>query len=216
MACGVSGGSPAIVGTSTGMAPYEMSCCDRAPAWSLVRGTSTRQPNNGLDSHHDSLSRCLTTSPTTTRASPTIADASRSTVSSVDTTVYCCVVVPSTVTATGVSARRPCSMRAAATLPMDLPQLSRIRVPLAAASAGQSGSFASGPASMMCTAEVFLSVTGAPAYAGTASTDEIPGTSSKGTLALAHASASCAYAQNSVGSPAKTRTTRRPSFADAR
>ena len=89
-------------------------------------------------------------------------------------------------------------------------------VPPAAASTGQSGSRASGPASITCTAEVFLSVTGTPAYAGTASTDEMPGTSSNGTFAFAHASASCAYAQNNVGSPANTRTTRRPSFAAAR
>ena len=41
---------------------------DSEPACSLVRGTSTRQPNSGLVSNHDSVSRRSTTSPTTVTA----------------------------------------------------------------------------------------------------------------------------------------------------
>ena len=41
---GLRGGSTEIVGTSDGMAPCSRSRSDISPAWSLVRGTSTRQP----------------------------------------------------------------------------------------------------------------------------------------------------------------------------
>ena len=52
--CGVRGGSTAIVGTSSGTAPYSRSRCDTTAACSLVRGTRTRQPNSGLVSNQDS------------------------------------------------------------------------------------------------------------------------------------------------------------------
>ena len=57
---GVRGGSTAIVGTSTGTAPYARSRSLIAPACSLVRGTSTFQPYSGRDSHQDSRSRSVT------------------------------------------------------------------------------------------------------------------------------------------------------------
>ena len=41
---GLRGGSTAIVGTSTGTAPYARSRSLISPAWSFVRGTSTRHP----------------------------------------------------------------------------------------------------------------------------------------------------------------------------
>ncbi|CFE38814.1 Uncharacterised protein [Mycobacterium tuberculosis] len=41
---GLRGGSTAMVGTSTGSAPYDVSRSLISPAWSLVRGTNTVQP----------------------------------------------------------------------------------------------------------------------------------------------------------------------------
>ena len=52
--CGVRGGSTAIVGTCSGTAPQACSRLITSPACSLVRGTSTRQPNSGLVSNQDS------------------------------------------------------------------------------------------------------------------------------------------------------------------
>ena len=46
-----------MVGTSSGTAPYSRSRSETADACSLVRGTSTRQPNSGLVSYQDSR-RC--------------------------------------------------------------------------------------------------------------------------------------------------------------
>src|SRR3954471_22226443 len=60
---GLRGGSTAIVGTSTGTAPYARSRSLISPAWSLVRGTSTRQPNSGRLSHQESLARLSTAAP---------------------------------------------------------------------------------------------------------------------------------------------------------
>ena len=70
-----------------------------------MRGTSTSQPNSGLVSNHDSVSRMVTVDPTTAstgkRPSAIVAAAAPSVV----TTVRCSVLVPRSVTATGVSAR---------------------------------------------------------------------------------------------------------------
>ncbi len=85
-----------------------------------MRGTSTRQPNSGLVSNHESFSRSATVSPTTVivggvrRARFT----SAATRSSVDTTVRCSVVVPRCVSSTGVSALRPAATSALATSPI--------------------------------------------------------------------------------------------------
>ena len=70
-----------------------------------MRGTRTRQPNSGLVSNHDSVSRRSTTSPTTVTAGGLIraARASAAIRSSVETTVVCSVVVPARVISTGVS-----------------------------------------------------------------------------------------------------------------
>ena len=102
--CGVRGGSTEMVGTTAAWAPC---CSSRAivePDCSLVRGTSTSQPNSGLVSNHDSVSRMVTVDPTTAstgkRPSAIVAAAAPSVV----TTVRCSVLVPRSVTATGVSA----------------------------------------------------------------------------------------------------------------
>ncbi len=114
---GVRGGSTEIVGTSSGTAPYDWSCSDSPAACSLVRGTRTRQPNSGLFSNHDRRSRVPTASPTTISAGSAMPACLRSAASlpSEDTTVYCSVVVPLWVTATGVVSGLPPAMRA---LPM--------------------------------------------------------------------------------------------------
>jgi hypothetical protein len=93
-----------MVGTSSGTAPYSRSRTDSEAACSLVRGTSTRQPNSGLVSNHDRVSRRFTTSPTTVTAGGLIfaALASAEIESSVEITVDWSVVVPTRVIATGV------------------------------------------------------------------------------------------------------------------
>ena len=87
--CGLRGGSTEIVGTSSGTAPKPRSRAESAPACSLVRGTSTRQPNSGLVSNHDSVSRRSTTGPTTVMAGGAIpaARASAAMCASVETIV---------------------------------------------------------------------------------------------------------------------------------
>ncbi len=143
MGAAVRGGSTAIVGTSSGLAPCERSRSDRIAACSFVRGTSTVQPNSARDSHQDSLLRPVTAAPmeiTTEGAFPTTGAASASIRSRVEATVRWSVVVPSTVTDTGVSPARPCSTSAAATLPTSLETAVTTRVPGAWASAAQSRS----------------------------------------------------------------------------
>ena len=110
------GGSTEMVGTTAACAPW---CSSRAivePDCSLVRGTSTSQPNSGLVSNHDSVSRMVTVDPTTAstgkRPSAIVADAAPRVV----TTVRCSVLVPRSVTATGVSASRPAATRASSDL----------------------------------------------------------------------------------------------------
>src|SRR5450432_1885651 len=112
--CGVRGGSTAIVGTSSGTAPYSRSRCDTTAACSLVRGTSTRQPNSGLVSNHDSRSRAATTSPTIAMAEPLVlaSDTPAALRSgpirpSVDTTVCWALVVPSQVMANLAASGQP-------------------------------------------------------------------------------------------------------------
>ncbi len=143
MGAAVRGGSTAIVGTSSGLAPCERSRSDRIAACSLVRGTSTVQPNSARDSHQDSLLRAATAAPidiTTQVAFAMTGAASDSIRSRVEETVRWSVVVPSTVTDTGVSPARPCSTSAAATLPISFETAVTTRVPGAWASATQSTS----------------------------------------------------------------------------
>ena len=54
-----------MVGTTSLVAPYADRRAVIEPAWSLVRGTRTFQPNSGLVSNHDSCSRRPTVEPTT-------------------------------------------------------------------------------------------------------------------------------------------------------
>ena len=129
--CGVRGGSTEIVGTSSGTAPYERSWSDSDAACSLVRGTSTRQPNSGLVSNQDSLSRQPTISPTTISEGASRCLVSAATRASVEATVYCSVVVPMEVTATGVESERPAATRPLATSPMvfSAPMITRVAAP---------------------------------------------------------------------------------------
>lgn len=113
--CGVRGGSTEIVGTSSGTAPYPRSWSDSDAACSFVRGTSTRQPNSGLVSNQDSLSRQLTTFPTMIRAGASMPLVSDASFCSVETTVSCSVVVPRLVIAAGVESGRPAATRPFAT-----------------------------------------------------------------------------------------------------
>ena len=70
--CGVRGGSTAIVGTSSGTAPYSRSRSETTEACSLVRGTSTRQPNSGLVSYQENLFCAAAAAPTTATAPPRV------------------------------------------------------------------------------------------------------------------------------------------------
>ncbi len=97
----------------------------------MVRGTSTRQPNSGLVSNQDNWSRQPTTSPTTIREGGSRCLVSGATRASVEETVYCSVVVPIEVTATGVESARPAAIRPLATSPMvfSAPMITRVAAP---------------------------------------------------------------------------------------
>ena len=85
------------------------------PACSLVRGTRTRQPNSGLVSNHDSVSRRSTTGPTTVTAGGVIfaARASAAMRASVETTVSWVVSVPVRSSRPGCSSSRPAAISSA-------------------------------------------------------------------------------------------------------
>ena len=115
--CGVRGGSTAIVGTSSGTAPYSRSWSETTDACSLVRGTSTRQPNSGLVSNQDSRFLAAAASPTTAMAPPlVVATVTPAAFRSgpmrprVVTTVCWSVVVPSQVMANGVASGQPAAI----------------------------------------------------------------------------------------------------------
>jgi hypothetical protein len=59
-----------MVGTCSGTAPRARSRSDTPSACSLVRGTSTRQPNSGLVSNQDRVRCAATPSPMTATAGP--------------------------------------------------------------------------------------------------------------------------------------------------
>src|SRR6516165_9963300 len=112
--CGVRGGSTAIVGTSSGTAPYSRSRSETTEACSLVRGTSTRQPNSSLVSYQESRLPAAAASPTTATALPRVvatvtpaALRSGPIRPSVVVTVCWSVVVPSQVIANGVASGQP-------------------------------------------------------------------------------------------------------------
>src|ERR1700761_145756 len=115
--CGVRGGSTAMVGTSSGTAPYSRSRSETTDACSLVRGTSTRQPNSGLVSYQDILLFAAAASPTTATAPPRVvatvtpaAFRSGPIRPSVVATVCWSVVVPSQVIANGVASGQPAAI----------------------------------------------------------------------------------------------------------
>jgi len=115
--CGVRGGSTAMVGTCSGTAPLARSRSQTSSACSLVRGTSTRQPNSGLVSNQDSAGCDATPSPTTATAGPLAVSrltpaALRfaATVPSVPTTVCWSVVVPFQVIANDAVSGQPAAI----------------------------------------------------------------------------------------------------------
>ena len=67
---GLRGGSTAMVGTSIGSAPYEVSRSLISPAWSLVRGTNTFQPYRARLSHQFNFARLVTVLPMVTTSGP--------------------------------------------------------------------------------------------------------------------------------------------------
>src|SRR3954452_9875028 len=187
--CGLRGGSTEMVGTSSGTEPKLRSRAESVPACSLVRGTSTRQPNSGLVSNQDRAVRRSTTSPITVTAGGVIraARASSAIRPSVETTVSCSVVVPTRVMATGVSSLRPAATSAVATSAMQLTAESSTSV---RSSTYCVQSILASEQFTTATSRCRLSVSGTPAYAGTAVTDETPGTISNPTNALTQACAS--------------------------
>ena len=143
-----------------------------------MRGTSTSQPNSGLVSNHDSVSRRDTVDPTTAstgkRPSAIVAPASARVV----TTVRCSVLVPRSVTATGV-----CRVPAGGD-----ERLEGLRGPvgLAEDDDGDPGVDGARQVDAACPRgdDVharwrLLEVSGTPAYDGTAVTELTPGTTSK-------------------------------------
>src|SRR5438309_1205696 len=128
-----------MVGTSTGTAPYARSRSLISPAWSLVLGTSTRQPNSGRLSHHDSRARLSTAAPTVATTRPLTASRPAvfsATADSFAVTLFCPVPEPPAVTTIGVEADRPPSTsRAAASGSSSAVACSTTVPPVAAAAA---------------------------------------------------------------------------------
>src|SRR5699024_8251333 len=207
---GFLGGSTEIVGTCSECAPYPRSRAARPSPCSLVRGTSTRQPYNGLVSNHDSASRRSTTRPMTTTAGPSTSLPCSARDSRFVTTVDCSVVVPTRVSAAGVFASLPASIRdsLASLSRSSASNSTRVRP-----SAWADQSTLLSPTSTMLKSLLSLDVNGTPAYAGTAVADDRPGTTSKLMPALAVAAASSGPEQYVNGSPTSRRTTCAPFLA---
>ena len=136
--CGVRGGSTAMVGTCSGTAPQARSRAVTSPACSFVRGTRTRQPNNGLVSNQESSRWAATPSPTTATAGPWAVSrltpaALRSAVTDprVQTTLCWSVVVPFQVTANGVVSAQPAatSILARSAGPVSAPRITSVPGP---------------------------------------------------------------------------------------
>jgi hypothetical protein len=108
--------------------------------------------------------------------------------SSVETTVRCPVVVPPSVMATGVSGARPAAISALAASPTTWVADRRTRVAVPAPRTDQS----TVPSATLTTrtSRCLAEVRGIPAYAGTALTEETPGTTSNGMPAFAQPAAS--------------------------
>src|SRR5215218_6174987 len=170
-----------MVGTSTGTAPYARSRSLISPAWSLVRGTSTRQPNSGRLSHQDIRARLSTAVPTVATTGPV--NESRpavfsATATSLATTLFCAVPEPPVVTATGVPPDSPPSTSRAAASGRSSALPWRTRVPPVAVAAAASV-VRSTP--LRRSAVTAVPPIATPAYAGTAVAVATPGTTSKGT-----------------------------------
>src|SRR4051794_781500 len=211
---GLRGGSTAMVGTSTGTAPYARSRSLISPAWSLVRGTSTRQPNSGRLSHQERRARFSTAAPTVATTGPVRASRPAvfsATADSLATTLFCAVPEPPEVTTTGVPPDRPPSTSREAASGRSSGAPCRTRVP----------DWPTAPASDVTSTSLRRSAVTAvppratPANAGTAVAVATPGTTSKGTEVRPTASTSLTTASEVYGSPVTSRTTTVPLFAAA-
>ena len=207
-----------MVGHSIGSPPCALIRSDNSDAWALARVTSTRFPNKGCVSNQLSCSRNRTTSPTTTTVGGRISAAfARSTMSrNVPTTVCCLAYVPHRTSATGVSTAFPSSTNLDTIMGKFLTPIKNTRVPSAAAKRGHSNTvsslFGSSCPVIKATVEARVRcVTGMPAYAGTATAEVTPGTTSKGIRCSTIHSASSPPRPNTNGSPPFNRTTHFPS-----
>src|SRR3954453_22059868 len=212
---GLRGGSTAMGGTSTGTAPYAGSRSLISLAWSLVRGTSTRQPNSGRLSHQDSRLRLSTAVPTVATTGPLSASTPAvfsATATSLVATLFCAVPEPPGGTTTGVLPDRPPSTSRAAASGSSSAVPCRTRVPPAAEAAPASPA-RSAPLRRSAVRAVLPSAT--PAKAGTAVAVATPGTTSKGTEVRPTASTSLTTVSAVYGSPATSRTTTLPLLAAA-
>ena len=101
-----------MVGTTEALAPW---CSSRAMVeadCSLVRGTRTLQPKSALVSNQDSDSRRETVEPTTASTGNVASAITLAASARVVTEVRCWIVVPRSVTATGVDPSRPAACSA--------------------------------------------------------------------------------------------------------
>src|SRR5829696_9712617 len=196
-----------MVGTSTGTAPYARSRSLISPAWSLVRGTRTRQPNSGRLSHQDSRARLSTAVPTVATTGPVKESrpaAFSATADSLATTLFCAVDEPPVVTTTGVlpdsppSTSRPAASGSSSTVARStsVPPVAAVALASAARST---------PLRRSAVSAVLPAAT--PAKAGTAVAGATPGTTSKPTEVRPTASTSLTAASSVYGSPATSRTT---------
>ncbi len=204
-------GAIAIAGSSTTSAPSSSSSLRSSLACSRARVTTIVRPNSGRCSNHEKSNRA--TSPTTIAdgdSTPAVAM-----VPSVARVVRCSGRVPQRTAATGVSGARPPRTNASAMSAIRPAPMRITRVPPARASASQSVSVvpfagSSWPVTIVTLVDAPRCVTGMPAYAGAAIALVMPGTTSNGTPAAMHASASSPPRPKTKGSPPFNRTTDAP------
>src|SRR3954447_6056341 len=204
-----------MVGTSTGTAPYARSRSLISPAWSLVRGTSTRQPNRGRLSHQESLPRLSTAEPTVATTGPlkdSIPAVFSATADSLLATLFWPVPEPLVVTTMGVVAARPPSTSRVAASGSCSTVPCRTSVPPVAPAAAASAARSTSPHRSAVSA---VPPRATPAKAGTAVAVATPGTTSKGTEVRPTASTSLTTGSEVNGSPATSRTTTEPFLAAA-
>src|SRR5665648_232866 len=164
------------------------------------------QPNSGLVSNHESCSRSWTVEPTTASdGNSTLAEVIRPTTSpSVLVWVRWVMVVPRSVSDTGVPSSRPAASRSPSALASVSGVPSTTTVTLSAVEQVQSTLV---PPLTTCSDGEAADVSGTPAYVGTALTALTPGTISNLIPALWHAIASSARPLNIAGSPSMSLTT---------